>query len=109
MAVNPRRFLQDVWGERQGRGTLSQDAQRIGPALFAFVRRRQDLSQLARFPEAITPAGSIWVIWPKGTPGINENDIRNEALARGLVDVKVVRFSGELSALKLVIRLADRG
>jgi len=48
------------------------------------------------------------VVWPKGSPAVNENDVRDAALGAGLVDVKVVSFSPTRSALKLVFRLRDR-
>jgi hypothetical protein len=40
---------------------------------------------------------------------MSENHIRDAALAAGLVDVKVARFSATHSALKLVIPKARRG
>ena len=56
----------------------------------------------------IEPNGMIWAIWPKGKKELREDDIRNYALANGLVDVKVASFSDTLSALKLVIPVALR-
>ena len=58
--------------------------------------------------ERIRPAGSIWAIYPKGNKEFNGNDVRNRGLEAGVVDVKVVRFSETLSALKFVLRLEDR-
>jgi hypothetical protein len=48
-------------------------------------------------------------VWPKGRPEFREDDVRRAALGAGLVDVKVVAFSAALSALKLVIPVAQRG
>jgi len=76
--------------------------------IFLGVDRRQDLRRLGSQRNFIAPDGAIWVVWPKGSKDVNENDIRDAALEAGLVDVKVVSFSHTLSALKLVIRLADR-
>ena len=76
--------------------------------LFLGVREREKLGRLRVHRQFIKPEGAIWVVWPKGTPGINENDVRAGALGAGLVDVKVVSFSDTLSALKLVIPVEQR-
>jgi hypothetical protein len=76
--------------------------------LFLGVERRSDLRRLGSQRDFIVPHGAVWVIWPKGSKEIDENDVRDAALAAGLVDVKVVSFSATHSALKLVIRLKDR-
>jgi len=70
-----------------------------------------EMADLARLPSLIRwiqPAGAVWAVWPKGRKELNENHIRAAALDAGLVDVKVARFSATHSALKLVIRRADR-
>lgn len=66
------------------------------------------LARLAALREAIVPAGAIWVVWPKGQKALREDDVRKAAKAAGLVDVKVMSFSDTLSALKLVIPVAQR-
>jgi hypothetical protein len=76
--------------------------------IFLGVSRRQDLRKLGSQRNFIARDGAIWVVWPKGSKDVNENDVRDAALETGLVDVKVVSFSPTLSALKLVIRLTDR-
>jgi hypothetical protein len=59
-----------------------------------------------------TPAGSLWIAWPKRSSGIptdlNENSIRDYALVNGRVDVKVCAIDDTWSGLKHVIRKADR-
>ena len=56
--------------------------------------------------------GAIWVSWPKKTSGvetdITEDVIREVALPMGLVDVKVCAVDEVWSALKFVIRKANR-
>jgi hypothetical protein len=66
------------------------------------------LARLATLQNSIKRNGSIWVLWPKGQAHIKEDTIRAAAIARGLVDVKVIAFSETLSGLKLVIPLARR-
>lgn len=59
-----------------------------------------------------TPAGSLWIAWPKRSSGVptdlTEDVIREHALANGRVDVKVCAVTETWSALKLVTRVADR-
>jgi hypothetical protein len=76
--------------------------------IFLGVDRREGLRKLRTQKSFIASGGAIWVVWPKGSRDINENDVRDAALDAGIVDVKVVSFSPTLSALKLVIRVMDR-
>ena len=60
----------------------------------------------------LSPAGMLWVSWPKKTSGVatdlNENIVREIGLAAGLVDVKVCAVTDVWSGLKFVRRLKDR-
>jgi hypothetical protein len=69
----------------------------------------------ARWPalhSRTTPAGALWIAWPKRSSGLptdlDENVIRDFALAHGRVDVKVCAVDDVWSGLKHVIRKADR-
>ncbi len=57
---------------------------------------------------AIFPAGALWVAWPRKAAGpvidVTENAIRQAALARGLVDVKVAAIDEDWSGLKVIWR-----
>lgn len=76
--------------------------------VFLGAARKPDLERLSALATAIAPAGAIWVLWPKGRAELREDDVRAAAKRCGLVDVKVVAFSLDLSGLKLVIPLASR-
>ncbi|MGI5247456.1 DUF3052 domain-containing protein [Dactylosporangium sp. CA-139066] len=58
------------------------------------------------------PAGALWVAWPKRSSGLatdlDENGVREYALANGRVDVKVCAIDDTWSGLKHVIRVAER-
>jgi len=78
-----------------------------------FVTTKEDL--LASFPtwaSRLTPAGMLWIAWPKKSSGVptdlDENKIRDVGLADGLVDVKVCAINKTWSGLKFVRRVADR-
>ncbi len=59
-----------------------------------------------------TPAGALWIAWPKRSSGVptdlDENKVRDFALAHGRVDVKVCAIDDVWSGLKHVIRTVDR-
>ena len=59
-----------------------------------------------------TVAGALWIAWPKRSSGLatdlDEHGVREFALAHGRVDVKVCAVDETWSALKHVIRTADR-
>jgi hypothetical protein len=59
-----------------------------------------------------TSAGALWIAWPKRASGmatdLDENVVRDYALANGRVDVKVCAVDDVWSGLKHVIRKADR-
>lgn len=81
--------------------------------IHCFVTARRTLA--TRFPglaRALTPAGMLWVSWPKGTSGVAtdlaENVVREIGLANGLVDVKVCAVDATWSGLKFVRRVKDR-
>ena len=63
---------------------------------------------LARIPKD----GALWIAWPKKASGrqtdLTENLVREEALAAGVVDVKICAVDATWSGLKLVYRLQDR-
>ena len=76
--------------------------------IFWRVDAAGELSKLRALRDALKPAGAIWVVWPKGRAEINEDHVRAAAAKIGMVDVKVMSFSKELSALKLMIRKENR-
>lgn len=77
--------------------------------VFVRLARAGDEARLARLVSTIEPAGGVWAVYPKGLREPSEDTVRTAARRAGLMDVKVVRFSAELGALKLVIPKAKRG
>jgi hypothetical protein len=68
---------------------------------------------LAEARKRLMPNGMVWVSWPKKAAkvatDVTEHVVRREALAAGLVDIKVCAVDATWSGLKLVIPRADRG
>ena len=75
--------------------------------LFATERRVLERRLQALHPK-LAAGGMIWVAWPKRAArvptDITEDVVRDVALPRGLVDVKVCAIDELWSGLKLVIR-----
>jgi hypothetical protein len=74
-----------------------------------FARERRELERrLPGLQRRLAPAGMLWVAWPKRASkvptDVTEDVVRDVALPRGLVDVKVCAIDATWSGLKLVIR-----
>jgi hypothetical protein len=77
--------------------------------IVAFVRWQRDFTQvLPRLREHLTPAGGLWIAWPKRAAKVatdmTEHVVREVALPTGLVDNKVCAIDEVWSGLRLVIR-----
>ncbi|PZF79576.1 DUF3052 family protein [Jiangella anatolica] len=79
--------------------------------LFTTSRDRLE-RELPGHEDRIERDGAIWVAWPKRASKVptdmTENVVRDVALPRGLVDVKVCAIDEVWSGLKLVIRKENR-
>jgi hypothetical protein len=74
-----------------------------------FVRSRAQLERrLAGLHARLRQDGMLWIAWPKRASKVptdmTEDVVRDVALPRGLVDVKVCAIDETWSGLKLVIR-----
>jgi hypothetical protein len=72
-----------------------------------FIRTLAELQGALDLLEAKLPAkASAWIVRPKThhKPGFNENDVRNGALARGLVDYKICSVDADWSGIKFAWR-----
>lgn len=72
------------------------------------IETRAQLAKLKSVSKRIKSTGAVWAIYPKGTTTVTQSDVRAAALACGLVDVKVCRFSQQRTALKFVIPVSRR-
>jgi Protein of unknown function (DUF3052) len=86
-----------------------------GPLDFAilFVKNQAELKkEFVRLAKQLSPAGMLWISWPKKSSGVatdlDENKVRDIGLAAGLVDVRVCAVDEVWSGLKFVIRVKDR-
>jgi len=77
-------------------------------AILLAVDGPDDMRRLTDLRGRIKANGAVWAVFRKGRKDFNENDVLRLGLESGLVDVKVVRFSETHTALKFVIRKAER-
>lgn len=76
--------------------------------IFATFRHRNDLRRLASLVPRLKADGALWTLRPKGSQDLTETEMMRAGQEAGLVDVKVVSFSPELTAEKFVIPVAKR-
>ncbi|MFF1879479.1 DUF3052 domain-containing protein [Leifsonia sp. NPDC058230] len=97
----------------EGIGWLAPGDDSPAGLILAFYRRAADFeAELDGLGARIRPNGMLWVAWPRKAAGhvsdLDENLIRDTALARGMVDVKVAAADTDWSGLKLVWRRENR-
>jgi len=78
-----------------------------------FAKSRVELrNEFPRIAKGLSPAGMLWVSWPKKSSGVasdlDENIVRAIGLDAGLVDVKVCAVTDVWSGLKFVIPVRNR-
>lgn len=81
-------------------------------AVYFTVSRAALDKRFSALARAVSPAGSLWISWPKKSSGkatdLDQNVVRSIGLAKGLVDVKVCAIDETWSGVKFVVRLKDR-
>ncbi|MEQ8766362.1 MAG: DUF3052 domain-containing protein [Planctomycetota bacterium] len=78
-----------------------------------FVKRGADLQKrFEKVAALLTPAGGLWIAWPKKSSGVATDLsfelVQSVGLAAGLVDNKVCAIDDVWSGLRFVRRKADR-
>ncbi|MEA2241938.1 MAG: hypothetical protein QOD24_1494 [Solirubrobacteraceae bacterium] len=91
---------------------LARPADALDLVVLFVCGRRQLERRLPALQRRLDGAGMLWVAWPKRASkvptDVTEDVVREVALPRGLVDVKVCAIDETWSALKLVTRRALR-
>jgi hypothetical protein len=81
--------------------------------IVCFVKSEKELvAQFEKLAAKLTPAGMLWISWPKKASGVptdlTESVVQRIGLAAGLVDTKVCAINEVWSGLRFVKRLKDR-
>lgn len=108
----PDRFTAELGSLPAGCNIVPQTRKPLDLILM-FVKNNGDLSKnFAVLAQALTPAGSLWVAWPKKASGIKTDlsfgVVQKHGLEIGLVDTKICAVNEIWSGLKFVYRLKDR-
>jgi len=100
----------DFRGQLDARGCAIAEGTpaRGTPLIFFGAESLQDLARAKSLAGRLSPAGALWIVYPKGQKHITENDVIAAGRQAGLKDVKVVGFSATHTALKFVIPVAKR-
>lgn len=83
----------------------------LGPkasVVVAGITTRAQLSIVKRARRAVGDGLALWIVYPRGNADLSEAHVRAAAIAEGMVDVLLARFSDVRSALKLVVRKSER-
>jgi hypothetical protein len=104
----PAHFERLVGELPDGVRVLKRPAPQLDLAMLFVTERRALARGLQTLQPKLQPAGMVWVAWPKRASkvatDVTEDVVREIALPRGLVDVKVCAIDEVWSGLKLVIR-----
>jgi hypothetical protein len=80
--------------------------------LFFTTEARELAARFTELAGALTPAGGLWIAWPKKASAIPSDlsfaDVQRVGLEAGLVDNKSCSIDASWQALRFVYRLADR-
>lgn len=111
--INPPQHYWELFSDMPVDASFVDDDVLRKDVIHFFTRSLDEFKQtLPGLIKQIKPDGMIWVSWPKKASkvvtDVTEDAIRNYALARGLVDIKVCAVDEIWSGLKLVIPLKDR-
>lgn len=93
--------------------TLNSRSRKPIDLVLLFVTTKRELERtFSSYAAKLTPAGMLWISWPKKSSGVasdlTDNVVRQIGLAKGMVDVKVCAVDNVWSGLKFVFRLKDR-
>ena len=109
----PEGFEDGTLGELPEGVRVARRASGLADVIVSFHDRRADLAKrMPKLRGLMEPAARLWIAWPKRASKVptdlNENLVRDAALANALVDNKVAAIDEVWSGLRLVIRLKDR-
>jgi hypothetical protein len=101
----PEEFAHGLGVELKARGEAD--------VIVLFTRSARELTKaFGDARKSLHKDGGLWIAWPKKASGVvtdlNENVVRNQGLALGLVDNKVCAIDEIWSGLRFVVRLVDR-
>jgi hypothetical protein len=108
----PSNFDEILGGLPSNVKILSAPRAPIDLAVLFVISEEKLWAQFEKLATMLSPAGMLWIAWPKKASGVetdlNETIVRSTGLAVGLVDNKVCAIDDTWSGLRFVIRVKDR-
>lgn len=111
-------FLNAPDGLRESLGELPMNVKIIGvqkplDLIVYFPKSQEELeNKFAKLADKLTPAGMLWVAWPKKSAQVETDmtfeSVQQTCLALGLVDNKVCAIDEVYTGLRFVYRRKDR-
>jgi hypothetical protein len=85
---------------------------RFDVILFFATRKGELIRQFTPLARRLTPAGGLWIVWPKKAAKVDTDldfeTVQGVGLRAGLVDNKSASIDDTWQALRFVVRRADR-
>lgn len=111
--VNPPDGFSELIGELPDNVEIIKSLRAPLDLIICFVKSEKELiSQFEKLGVKLSPAGMLWIAWPKKASGVptdvSETVVRRIGLAAGLVDNKVCAIDEIWSGLRFVTRIKDR-
>ena len=108
----PDNFHLELGSLPQGAAIVPQTKKPLDLILLFVTKKTDLLKQFTVLAQRLTPAGILWVAWPKKASGVltdlNFDVVQKHGLGQGLVDTKICAVNEVWSGLKFVYRLKDR-
>jgi hypothetical protein len=109
---SPPGFREALGGLPHGVRVHSRPRGELDLVVFFTAQRAELGRRFADLMDPLTPAGGLWVAWPKKTASIESDlsfeDVQRIGLDAGLVDNKSCSIDQDWQALRFVYRLTDR-
>jgi hypothetical protein len=91
------------------RATIEASGAKGLDAIFLVADEPRALETIGKRAKQLAPNGALWIVRAKAKDAsVKENDVMRAGRGAGLTDVKVVKISEALSALKFVVPIAKR-
>ncbi len=109
LLLNAPKEFEATIDDGSGAQQIKRGARGQADVVICFVKSKAELAdQLTSAIAAMAEGGGLWFAWPKKASGIvtdlSENDIRDAALPKGIVDYKVCAIDATWSGLKFARR-----
>jgi hypothetical protein len=112
LVVSPPKGFHETLGRLPGGSEIVDRDVPAVDVVILFATRAEDLGQFEMLSAKLSPAGGLWVAWPKKSSAIPSDldfqSVQQVGLTAGLVDNKSCSIDEQWQGLRFVVRLEDR-